>query len=641
MNSLLSLIVTLSYIIACAGKVHELDFNISWVDTAPEGSYIKKQIGVNGMWPPPEIHVNKNDRIVLSVTNSLSSSDNTDQIGEFNTSLHFHGLFHNITKTENEQSIQNDGPEMVTGYGIPYNETLVYNFTVDDQVGTYWYHAHTGAQYIDGLRAPLIVHDEEKEKEWNITSDRAITVSEIYRKNYFAVMKKFLSRYNPTGAEPIPDGFLFNDSANGTIEIDFNSKNLLRFVNVGGFVSQYIFSPRLKFKVVEIDGVYVEPFDTNLFEIGTAQRVTAIVEGLSEKEYLDEIHSGNYYGSHFPIYQIIAKSMLDVIPEELELIKKHRFLFPRQDDTLQLPEPKEEIDSDELKFDDFMITPLNKIHRYENPNKQVELVIKMENLGDGVNYAFFNNITYTPPKIPTLYTVYSSPKEHIFNSKIYGSNTNAIILEHNDVVEIVLNNDDDNRHNFHFHGHTFQIIERGEPDAGHYNLTESFDESKAYENDYPMIRDTVFVEGNSYLVIRFIADNPGVWFFHCHIDFHLEQGLAAVFIEAPDLIQKYDNKGISTSMKTISEKYKYPLVGNAAGNFNDWLSLVGENTQALPLPSGFTMKGYIALLISTLMCIYGVYTIIDFGLYVDNDDKSEESIQHHSSMLKELEALVN
>lgn len=635
------MITTLGYIISSAGKVHKLDFNISWVDTAPEGSYIKKQIGVNGMWPPPAIHVNTHDRIVLSVTNLLSSSDNPDQMEIFNTSLHFHGLFHNITKTENEQSIQNDGPEMVTGYGIPYNETLVYNFTVDDQVGTYWYHAHTGAQYIDGLRAPLIVHDEKKEKEWNITSDRVITVSEIYKKNYFAVMKKFLSRYNPTGAEPIPDGFLFNDSANGTIEIDFNSKNLLRFVNVGGFVSQYIYSPRLNFKVVEIDGVYVEPFNTNLFELGTAQRVTVIVDGLSETDYLDEIHSDNYYGSHFPIYQIIAKSMLDVIPEELELIKKHRFLFPGQDDTLPLPEPKEEIDSDELKFDDFFITPLNKIHRYENPDKQVELVIKMENLGDGVNYAFFNNITYTPPKIPTLYTVYSAPKEYVLNSRIYGSNTNAIILEHNNVVEIVLNNDDDNRHNFHFHGHNFQIIEKGEPGTGHYNLTESFDASKVYKNDYPMIRDTVFVEANSYLVLRFIADNPGVWLFHCHIDFHLEQGLAAVFIEAPDLIQKYDNKGISYSMKTISERHKYPLIGNAAGNFNDWMSLIGENTQALPLPNGFTMKGYIALLISTLMCIYGVYIIIDFGLYVDNDNKSEESIQRHSSMLKELEALVS
>lgn len=640
MQLAITLILLLNYTRLILGKVHYLEFNISWVDTSPEGTYIKKQIGVNGQWPPPEIHVDKYDRIVLSATNSISPLDNPDQVGYANTSLHFHGLFHNITKTENEQSIQNDGPEMVTGYGIPYGETLVYNFTVDDQAGSYWYHAHTGAQYIDGLRAPLIVHDKEKEEEWEITSDRVVTVSEIYKKNYFAVIKKFLSRYNPTGAEPIPDGFLFNDAANGTIEIDYNSKNLLRFMNVGGFVSQYIYSPRLEFQVVEIDGVYVEPFTTSLFEIGTAQRVAVIVNGLSEDEFNEQTHNGNYYGDQFPIYQIIAKSMLDVIPEGLELIKKHRFLFPGQDKTTQLREPEEEIDSDELVFDDFKIKPLDAIKRYGKPDKQVELVVKMENLGDGVNYAFFNDITYTPPKVPTLYTVYSSPEEHIYNAEIYGSNTNAFILNHNDVVEIVLNNDDDNKHNFHFHGHNFQIIERGEPDAGHYNLTESFDKNKVYENDYPMIRDTVFVEGNSYLVLRFIANNPGVWFFHCHIDFHLEQGLAATFIEAPDLIQKYDNKGVSTSMKQIAEKYDYKLKGNAAGNAVDWLSLKGENVQFKPLPNGFTMKGYLALLISTLMCLWGVYSIIDFGLYVDNDDNNEETRLHHTKMLKELEALV-
>ncbi|KAL6943885.1 hypothetical protein ACO0OE_003777 [Hanseniaspora uvarum] len=635
----ISLIFALSYACLITSKIHNLNFNVSWVDTSPEGEYIKKQIGVNGQWPPPEIHVDKYDRIVLSVTNSLSPLDNPDQAEFANTSLHFHGLFHNITKVENEQSIQNDGSEMVTGYGIPYNETLVYNFTVDDQIGTYWYHAHTGAQYIDGLRAPLIVHDREKEKEWEITSDRVITVSEIYKKNYFNVIKKFLSRYNPTGAEPIPDGFLFNNGANGTIELDYNSKNLLRFINVGGFVSQFIYSPRLEFQVVEIDGVYVEPFTTNLFEIGTAQRVAVVVHGLSEEEFNKEINSGNYYEDQFPIYQIIAKSMLDVIPEGLELIKKHRFLFPGQDRNTQLKEPEQEIDSDELIFDDFEIKPLGSIKRYDVPDKQIELVVKMENLGDGVNYAFFNDITYTPPKIPTLYTVYSSPDEHIFNSEIYGSNTNAFVIKHNDVVEIVLNNDDDNKHNFHFHGHNFQIIERGEPDAGHYNSSESFDKEKKYKTDYPMIRDTVFVEANSYIVLRFVANNPGVWFFHCHIDFHLEQGLAAVFIEAPDLIKKYD-KEISTSMKKIAEKHNYVLEGNAAGNSNDWLSLNGENIQSKPLPNGFTIKGYVALFISTFMCLYGVYSIIDFGLYVDNDENNEETKLHYSKMLTELESLV-
>ena len=54
-----------------------------------------------------------------------------------NTTLHFHGLF---VRGANQM----DGPEMVTQCPIPPGETYLYNFTVTDQVGTYWYHSHTG-----------------------------------------------------------------------------------------------------------------------------------------------------------------------------------------------------------------------------------------------------------------------------------------------------------------------------------------------------------------------------------------------------------------------------------------------------------------------------------------------------------------
>lgn len=33
-----------------------------------------------------------------------------------------------------------------------------------------------------------------------------------------------------------------------------------------------------------------------------------------------------------------------------------------------------------------------------------------------------------------------------------------------------------------------------------------------------------------------VTDNPGVWLFHCHVDWHLETGLAIVFAEAPEEI---------------------------------------------------------------------------------------------------------
>jgi len=44
-------------------------------------------------------------------------------------------------------------------------------------------------------------------------------------------------------------------------------------------------------------------------------------------------------------------------------------------------------------------------------------------------------------------------------------------------------------------------------------------------------KDTVIVPYGGYTVIRFMVDNPGWWFFHCHIEIHQLEGMAAVFSE--------------------------------------------------------------------------------------------------------------
>lgn len=55
--------------------------------------------------------------------------------------------------------------------------------------------------------------------------------------------------------------------------------------------------------------------------------------------------------------------------------------------------------------------------------------------------AFFNDVTYVAPKVPTLYTALSTGP-NATDPIIYGTNTNAFVLGHNQVVEIILNNQD-------------------------------------------------------------------------------------------------------------------------------------------------------------------------------------------------------
>lgn len=49
-----------------------------------------------------------------------------------------------------------------------------------------------------------------------------------------------------------------------------------------------------------------------------------------------------------------------------------------------------------------------------------------------------------------------------------------------------------------------------------------------YELSRIALRDTVQIPSRGYAVLRFRADNPGVWLFHCHILWHLATGMAMV-----------------------------------------------------------------------------------------------------------------
>ncbi|KAK4764512.1 hypothetical protein SAY87_013950 [Trapa incisa] len=46
----------------------------------------------------------------------------------------------------------------------------------------------------------------------------------------------------------------------------------------------------------------------------------------------------------------------------------------------------------------------------------------------------------------------------------------------------------------------------------------------------PPIRNTIGTSPGGWVAIRFVADNPGVWLMHCHIDAHFGTGLAMAFL---------------------------------------------------------------------------------------------------------------
>lgn len=210
--------------------------------------------------------------------------------------------------------------------------------------------------------------------------------------------------------------------------------------------------------------------------------------------------------------------------------------------------------------------------------------------------------------MPSLYTTLSVGGTKASNPIVYGSHTNTHIFKHHDVIELILNNGDDGRHPFHLHGHNFQVVHRSGENDG------AFSPDDYQATDFPRVpmrRDTLFVEGNGNFVIRFRADNPGVWLFHCHIEWHMDQGLVATFVEAPEVLQSL---AVPDNHFEVCRAAGKLTGGNAAGNAVDFFDLEGENKPPGRLPEGFTAKGYVALFFSTIAALLGMAAIAWYGL---------------------------
>ncbi|KAK4601586.1 hypothetical protein RGQ29_010947 [Quercus rubra] len=97
--------------------------------------------------------------------------------------------------------------------------------------------------------------------------------------------------------------------------------------------------------------------------------------------------------------------------------------------------------------------------------------------------------------------------------------TKVKVLNYNEEIEIVFQGtnllDGSAFHPMHLHGYSFYVVGKGfgnydnETDPKNFNLVD------------PVEVNTFSVPKNGWLAIRFVANNPGVWFWHYHLDRHM------------------------------------------------------------------------------------------------------------------------
>ncbi|XP_020098212.1 laccase-2 [Ananas comosus] len=493
----------------------------------------KPIVTVNGRFPGPTIYAREGDRVIINVTN----------YAQFNMSIHWHGM----------KQFRNgwaDGPAYITQCPIQTGSSYAYDFNVTGQRGTLWWHAH-----ILWLRATVhgaIVVMPKQGVPYPFPQphgEAELVLGEWWHHDVEAVEKQGnmlglppnMSDAHTINGKPGP---LFPCSEKHTyaLEVESGKTYLLRIVNAALNDELFFAIAGHNMTVVEIDAVYTKPFATDAILIAPGQTTNVLVKAdrlpgryfMSVKPFNDAtIPVDNKTATAILQYKGVPNSVLPTVPQ-----------LPQTNDT---------------KFATNFLANLRSLNSQEYP---VNVPLNVDRhlfytIGLGVNpcptclngtrlTASLNNITFVMPQIGLLQAHYFDikgvfrldfPDKPLAAFNYTGAPLTANLgtslgtrlskIAFNSTVELVLQ--DTNllsveSHPFHLHGYNFFVVGTGfgnfDPakDPATYNLVD------------PPERNTVGVPAGGWTAIRFRANNPGVWFMHCHLEVHTTWGLKMAFV---------------------------------------------------------------------------------------------------------------
>ncbi|KAF2671312.1 hypothetical protein BT63DRAFT_423525 [Microthyrium microscopicum] len=497
------------------------------------------------------------DTLIVNVCNNL---------GNQSTTIHWHGIFQNGTNSM-------DGTTGVTQCAIAPGRTQRYEF-IADRPGTYWYHSHVGGQFPDGLWGPLNIHDPNPPFKYD--DEFTIALADWYDESSPELVHKYQS---PEGlaldGTPKPSGGAVYGywSPHGPPQLGKNlsipvvpgKTYMIRLICAASYPGIAWDMNGHAQTTVEVDGTYVKPQFIKkggvLVRLAPGQRQAVLVT-------MDADPSKNW-----PIWSILDLNILfgnKNIPKAVPIAEHYNpnvTSWLVYNKSAELPPAHvyyEDLLNDDF-YDDLDYVPLDGMPLLEPVDHQIIFNVTAKNISSISRFAI-NNSSYVGSDVPALYTANTIDQKYVANPLVYGQ-VNPIILKHNEVVEIIINNKDSNLHPWHLHGHNFQVLDRPNPYGGVYNGTYNRTVSRV-----PVRRDSVMLQDYSYAVLRFRADNPGVWMFHCHIELHVNSGLMSTFIEAPERLVAHNKKPTQATLD-LCKDYKIPIAGNAVGNTKDVLDL--------------------------------------------------------------------
>jgi len=561
-------------------------------------------ISINDQFPGPAIEVRQGATVHITVRNMMYSTSAT---------VHWHGF------ELRGGYFWYDGAYGITQCGIGPGNSFTYSF-VADEVGTRWYHGHARAMRVDGLYGAFIVHprDAQPTRPAKIIQIADILHQKIHKGGAEAWISssiylggtgetntahEYNRLYYPNGVETSGNA-MDNILMNGRSQFDASTPipremfsvqkgEMFHIIGATSDFSILITIAEHAMEIVEVDGFAVEPFTVAEFVLNPGETVA-----------LRPLLTGD--GSSGPFEILAREGGITAGIDQWE--KSHE---PRKATALLRYTSDTVVDSNEatadpeysqanaiwasmadgeaiLRQDELfgLGTPLpNGYFPSENDESQPNFV----RLGMNVNFysgPSFNGFKFKFPVEP--YSSNGSPTEvqcpkhcpNRFNPQCHC--TQSFNIAHGSIVEIMMTSYVDSKfdrasHPIHIHGNSFFVVAQGDgiyhnksyiEDNPHFTC----DDAKApncaetkqlqdvdYNFENPRQRTSVMVPVNGYAVIRFKADNPGVWMMHCHMASHNLEGQVVLLKVTDKGVPKVPD-GFPTCARHVKQKITDDLV---------------------------------------------------------------------------------
>ncbi|KAL0573068.1 hypothetical protein V5O48_008894 [Marasmius crinis-equi] len=418
-------------------------------------------------FPGPLITGEKGNYFKIKVLNQLE-----DESMATSTSVHWHGL-------NQHGSNWADGVSQVTQCPILPGHSFEYRFHSKGEAGTFWYHSHLSTQYCDGLRGPFIIYDPNDPHQPLYDVDDANTIITLADCIPDSTLINGLGRYKGGPKSPL-----------AIVNVEFGKRYRFRLISMS-CEPNYVFSiDEHPLTIIEADGVNTVPLLVDSIQIFAGQRYSFVLNTTGS--------SGNYWIRADP--NLGAKGFEN--STNLAILRYKG--APEVDPTGTSHESTKPLREKDLQPLEHPGAPGK--HHLDGADFNLNLALGFD---EKARRFTINSATFTPPTVPVLLQILSgsaSPESLLPSDSIY-------VLPPNKTIQLSLPAGKSRGV-----PHVFDVIRS----AG----------SSEYNFVNPVRRDVVNtgVEGDN-VTIRFRTDNSGPWFLHCHIDRHMENGMAVVLAE--------------------------------------------------------------------------------------------------------------